>query len=165
MLTYNGMWGRGGAVVRALAFYTDAPCSIPGKGKNQAIGRSPVDPAVKWVPGPLELGNVKVAGHGAGHIIPLYAEAAESWHALTVSDPMSLNDSGRTFYLFYQWYVLVNEYFVSWKLVYSIVDAQYSYELNDSGHWKIWTQSVNDLGYFSVIYCARNRSHVGVSIL
>ena len=38
--------GRGGAVVRALAFYTDAPSSIPGKGKNQAIGRSPVDPAV-----------------------------------------------------------------------------------------------------------------------
>ena len=39
-------WGRGGAVVRALAFYTDAPSSIPGKDKNQAIGRSPVDPAV-----------------------------------------------------------------------------------------------------------------------
>ena len=39
-------WGRGGAVVRALAFYTDAPSSIPGKGKNQIIGRSPVDPAV-----------------------------------------------------------------------------------------------------------------------
>ena len=39
-------WGRGGAVVRALAFYTDAPSSIPGKGKNQAIGRSLVDPAV-----------------------------------------------------------------------------------------------------------------------
>ena len=38
--------GRGVAVVRALAFYTDAPSSIPGKGKNQAIGRSPVDPAV-----------------------------------------------------------------------------------------------------------------------
>ena len=38
--------GRGGAVVKALAFYTDAPSSIPGKGKNQAIGRSPVDPAV-----------------------------------------------------------------------------------------------------------------------
>ena len=38
--------GRGGAVVRALAFYTDALSSIPGKGKNQTIGRSPVDPAV-----------------------------------------------------------------------------------------------------------------------
>ena len=38
--------GRGGAVVRALACCTDAPSSIPGKGKNQAIGRSPVDPAV-----------------------------------------------------------------------------------------------------------------------
>ena len=71
-------FGRGGAVVRALAFYTDAPSSIPGKGKNQAIGRSPVDYSSKWVPGPLELGKVKAAGHGAGHIIPLYAEAAES---------------------------------------------------------------------------------------
>ena len=40
------VWGRGGAVVRALAFYTDVPSSIPGKGKNQAISRSPVDPAV-----------------------------------------------------------------------------------------------------------------------
>ena len=39
-------WERGGAVVRALSFYTDAPSSIPGKGKNQAIGRSPVNPAV-----------------------------------------------------------------------------------------------------------------------
>ena len=38
--------GRGGAVIRALAFYTDASSSIPGKGKNQAIGHSPVDPAV-----------------------------------------------------------------------------------------------------------------------
>ena len=44
--TLFDIWGRGGAVVRALAFYTDAPSSIPGKGKNQAIGRSPVDPAV-----------------------------------------------------------------------------------------------------------------------
>ena len=52
-----------------------------------------------------------------------------------------------------------------WKLVYSIVDEQYLYELNDSGHWKIWTQSVNDLGYFSVIYCAKSRSHTSVSFL
>ena len=37
---------RGGAVVRALAFYTNAPGSIPSKGKNQDIGRSPVDPTV-----------------------------------------------------------------------------------------------------------------------
>ena len=44
--TFCSDWGRGGAVVRAHAFYTDAPSSIPGKGKNQAIGRSPVDPAV-----------------------------------------------------------------------------------------------------------------------
>ena len=43
---YSFGLGRGGAVVRALAFYTDAPNSIPGKGKNQAIGRSPVDPSV-----------------------------------------------------------------------------------------------------------------------
>ena len=66
-------------MVRALVSYTNGSSSILGKGKNQNIGRSSVNPAVKN--GYLVLlgpGKVKAVGRDAGHITFLCAEAAES---------------------------------------------------------------------------------------
>ena len=84
-------------MVRALVSYTNGSSSILSKGKNQNIGRSPVNPAVNGYLVLLGPGKVKAVERGAGHITLLCAEAAESRHALIVLGPMSLNGSGRTF--------------------------------------------------------------------
>ena len=65
-------------MVRALVFYTNGSSSIPGKGKNQNIGRSAVNPTVNRYLVSLGLGKVKVVGRDAGRITLLCAEAKES---------------------------------------------------------------------------------------
>ena len=45
------MWWHSGQSTCLL--HQMAQCSIPGKGKNQNIERSPVNPAVKWVLSPF----------------------------------------------------------------------------------------------------------------
>ena len=95
--TVYGMWWRSGQCTRLL--YQWFEFLIFGKGKNQNIGRSPVNPAVNGYLVLLGFGKVKAVGQHAGHITLLCAEAAESWHALTVLGSMSLNDSERTFTL------------------------------------------------------------------
>ena len=100
LLCSNGCMGCGGAAVRALVSYTNGSSSILSKGKNQNIGRSPVNPAVNGYLVLLGPGKVKAVGRDAGHIILLRAEAAESRHALIVLGPTSLHGSGRIFTLY-----------------------------------------------------------------